>query len=240
MRTLIITSTIHVNSNLTVLIDRSERKKQYLKSVLFYLESKFIDQIIICDNSNFDYRQFSNFFEAVSSKEIECLCFEGDKKKIQTYGKGYGEGEIMEYVMNNSKLILKAENSFLKVTGRLKVLNIDDVLKNSNSEKDCFQGAGSNPFKNLEAIDTRFYQCTFSTFKDYLISEYKNVNDDGGLFLEHCYYNKFLKAGIAVKSFNILPIISGLSGSTGLNYDDKRSKLIVKRILFYIAKKIYR
>lgn len=238
MRTLIITSTVYVNSDLTVLIDVKERVKQYLLSILFYLDSRNIDQIIICDNSNFDYSKFDIFFTSITSKKLEYLSFEGDKAKISTLGKGYGEGEIMEYVMKNSQLINFAHTSFLKVTGRLKVLNIDDILASSSSDSDSFHIAGSNPFANTMAIDTRFYQCTSETYRTILINEYRKVDDKNGSFLEHCYYNKFKSSNIKAKAFPILPKISGLSGSTGINYDDSKIKWFVKKVLFFFAKKM--
>ncbi len=41
--------------------------------------------------------------------------------------KGYGEGEIISYALNNSKY-LKNSESFYKLTGGLTVENINDVL----------------------------------------------------------------------------------------------------------------
>lgn len=240
MNTLIITSTVYINSTLTVLIDEKERVKQYLESILFYLKSKFIDQIIICDNSNFDYSQFDSFFNSFSTINIEYLNFKGNRDKIFVQGKGYGEGEIIEYIFKNSVFLKKAGKSFLKVTGRIKVTNIDDVIRFSKDDEDYFQPAGSNPFKNLKAIDTRFYQCTFNTFEKYLIDQYNKVNDNKGVFLEHCYYNLSILEGIKFATFNILPIIEGVSGSTGVSYNEGRIKLIVKKTLFFIAKKLNR
>lgn len=236
MRTLVITSTVYVNSNLTILVNVEERIKQYLQSICFYLSCNSVDQIIICDNSNFDYSRFSTFFQAISDKKIEYLFFEGDKAKILEKGKGYGEGEIMKYILDRSKILLPEMRSFIKVTGRLKVLNIDDILAKASPEIDYFQRAGSNPFNYLKAIDTRFYQCTFNTFKNYLIDEYQKVNDNNGFFLEHCYYRCFLVTHLAIRGFDILPVLSGISGSTGLFYDESWSKKIVKKLLYRIAK----
>ena len=46
MSLLIITSTVNVNSCLTVLVDPEIRLQQYITSILFYIKAKNIDSII--------------------------------------------------------------------------------------------------------------------------------------------------------------------------------------------------
>ena len=87
MSVLIITSTVSVSSCLTVLLNPEIRLKQYVDSVLFYLSSKRINRIIVCDNSSFDYSQIKIISDhaVLNNKQIELLNFEGDVSKIQDF-----------------------------------------------------------------------------------------------------------------------------------------------------------
>ena len=55
MSTMIITSSVYVNSGLTALTDPGVREGQYVDSILFYIRSKAIRNIVVCDNSGFNY-----------------------------------------------------------------------------------------------------------------------------------------------------------------------------------------
>lgn len=234
---LIITSTVNVNSCLTVLTDPKIRLQQYIDSILFYLNSKKIDKIIICDNSGFDYSVVDklNKIAIGNNKMIEFLNFHGSIKKIKEFGKGFGEGEIMNYIFANSKFI-QNETSFFKVTGRIKVLNIDSVVRKTDKNINYFQRIGLNPFKSENKVDTRFYYCTINTFKRNLLISYPFVNDNEGHYLEHVYYNVLNDNKVIYKNFNILPHIKGISGSTGVTYDIKPLRWLVLKNIYLVFK----
>jgi hypothetical protein len=238
MSVLILTSTVNVNSFMTVVVDPKIRLQQYLDSIHFYLDSKNIKKIIVCDNSGFDYSLITTLVEHAVKKNkiIEFLYFKGTLDKIQEFGKGFGEGEIMSFVFKNSKLINQEENTFLKVTGRLKIINIDSVVKSLKSNLTYFQPVNLNPFVNLKKVDTRFYQCTKLLFEELLKDSYFDVHDKENVFLEHVYYKKLVDNRIKFKNFIILPNFLGISGSTGIVYEMSRSELIVRQILFNLFK----
>lgn len=231
MFNLVITSTVYVSSNNTILIDSNERIRQYVESFLFYLDCKTIQDIIICDNSGFDYSKCVEFHNTTLKKNVEFLCFLGDNEKISEKGKGYGEGEIMEYVLKNSKLI-RNRTSFCKVTGRVKILNIDSILRRINNRNNYFQRIGLNPFVTIKKVDTRFYHSTIDSFEQYLLKSYDSVNDNEGQYLEHVYYRQLNDNGLKYKSLNRLPNIKGISGSTGKTYD-------IKPVRWFFLKNIY-
>ena len=43
-------------------------------------------------------------------------------------GKGYGEGEIIEYALKNSAF-LHSEREFIKLTGRITIENLDAIIR---------------------------------------------------------------------------------------------------------------
>lgn len=236
MSLLIITSTVNVNSGLTVLVDPQIRLQQYIESILFYLNSSKVDKIIVCDNSGFNYSNIRIIDETASrnNKKIEFLSFKGNTNMIREFGKGFGEGEIISYAFNHSKLMVQDEASFIKVTGRLRILNLDKILKELKQEKNYFNTVNLNPFVNLRKVDTRFYQCTKRNFIDFFIDSYKEVNDHNEFYLEHVYYDKLSKNKIEYSNSKILPNFLGVSGSTGTLYNRSFINIIVRQFLFNI------
>src|SRR5262249_46354525 len=193
--TLIITSTVYVNSDLTVVTDPGLREQQYIDSILFYIGSAGTKKIVVCDNSGFDYSKIERLPAQAKQhgKEIEFLSFQGDKDKIKQRGKGYGEGEIMEYTFRNSRLLGK-ESDFFKVTGRVLVLNIDRIVSKVIPGEVCFQKVTMNPFSTLHKfkVDTRLYYCSRAFFERNLLDAYKTVDDNGGRYLENAYFDRLL------------------------------------------------
>lgn len=241
MSLLIITSTVNVNSCLTVLVDPEIRLQQYISSILFYIQVKNLDSIIICDNSGFDYSKTNSLIALAKkySKKIEFLSFSSDHKNTMRYGKGYGEGEIMEFIVSNSVLYKNKGKSFFKVTGRIIIPNIEKVIRCTPSRKNCFQRTVFNSLKTEDKIDTRFYYIKKVEFEKYLIRSYKNVNDNEGYYLEHTYYKDILKNKIKYSFFYILPFIKGVSGSTGVYYDIPKRNFIIRsfiNVIFNILK----
>ena len=80
--TLIITSTVHVNSDMTILVDPAIRERQYIDSILYYLKSPYLAAIIVCDNSGFDSSTNSRLMEAAaqSGRQIDPLFIRGQKR----------------------------------------------------------------------------------------------------------------------------------------------------------------
>lgn len=232
MSLLIVTSTVHINSQQVQLGNPDTRLKQYIESILFYLNTRNVGAIIICDNSNFDYSKVELLRQTAlkNNKEVEFLSFNGDSAKIYEYGKGFGEGEILEYIFKTSDT-LKRYSSFYKVTGRLIVKNIDRIIDVSDPDTNYFEKSGVNPFVNLKVIDTRFYQCTVSTFSKFFLNEYEKVDDKNNHFLEHCYYNVYIENREIFHGFKKIPIISGISGSTGVVYDESDFKIFARKML---------
>jgi hypothetical protein len=235
--TLVITSTVYVNSDMTVLTDPLVRERQYVDSILYYLRSPALSAIIVCDNSGFDFSTNGDLVEAVagSGKRIEFLYFMSDKDRIAERGKGYGEGEILAHVFRESRLLEESGASFFKVTGRLFVLNLDTIARKVRSGKTYFQRVGLNPFVNQKKVDTRFYYCNKKLFEACLMPVFTAVNDREGHYLEHAYYGVLKMQGIRYSGFGIPPLFRGVSGSTGESYSLGPAKRIAEKILNYLS-----
>jgi hypothetical protein len=197
----------------TKLIDTSERLRQYMNALKRYIIESDFDTFVFCENTGFkilvnDLVQLAKEY----NKSIEFLSFVSDIELVKKYGKGYGEGEIIEYAMKNSYYLQDDNLCFFKITGRLFVENINKILKNNINNKNCFFTDGINS----ASVQTVFFKSQISFFKNNLLVVYKKVDDSNNLFLEYIYF-EFL---INKKTHGIFPFpfINGNSGSTGNPY----------------------
>ena len=199
------------------LTDTETRRKQYCYALQFYIQCKQFDKIVFCDNSNYFY-EFDKEQKLAREKKVqlEILKFDSDYVSVEKYGKGYGEGEILKYVIEHSKL-LEAEDFFYKVTGRLVVKNIAALVRKS-SETALF----NRNLYEYQSLDTRFWGMKKKEYIEVLSESHKNVNDERGRYLEMCYKKDIEKASVVYKSFCAFPVIDGYSGTAGIQYAETR------------------
>lgn len=233
---LVITGTIKPEKQKNLVIaNEEERLTQYIDSIEFFRDSGAFDKIVFCENSNYSkvYKQLIEIGEKISGDvsnrqcKIEVLQFQGNSEMVKSYGKGYGEGEIMEYLFHNSILMqeeLKEENPyFLKITGRLKVINIKKITDSINrkiGKKNlidcCYFNIPNHTRRDI--YDTRFYGMSIKNYQTYFIKAYKKVDDENGIFYEHIFTEIIRKNKLIHKNFPYYPRILGVSGSFGGKY----------------------
>lgn len=204
----------------TTLSDQEERKSQYVKAIRYYL-SKTKYSIVFAENSGTDV---SNLFRSeITSGRIECISFNGNQNKER--GKGYGECEIIQYALNNSRLINSDKNQRIaKITGRLIVKNISAIIRWHNflfSPKTVFCSINSN----LSFPDSRLIIAPITFFLEFLkVKEY--INDFKNYFFEHALCDTIKREETYPYSpFLLMPQIEGVSGSTGEIYKGKPMSL---------------
>lgn len=205
-----------------------ERERQYLDSLKYYIKKTNIKNIIFCDNSGYEEKEEIINLATKYDKKLEWLSFKGNKEAVQKYGKGYGEGEIMAYVFDNSRL-LKTCSYFAKVTGRLKIMNFNQVM--------FFLRKNVNYFEYLEAtekgcrVDTRFFVISKEEYLEKLSDLYYNVYDAEGVYYEHVIAKGIVDNDLSVTRFPIIPNVRGTSGSTGQIYFSKNYRIFISSIL---------
>ena len=177
---LLLTACIKPNSTDALAIrDAFTRKGQYLEAIQWYL-----------DNTNFGITFCENSGIAISLSELDMRGHDEARLEILTYtsqptiperGKGYKEMEIIEYAFQHSAYLSKAD-IIIKGTGRLKLLNIDSVVKFlDNKHLEHFICSWMSIKK--QHSDSRFFFCSpdylkyFITFKE-KISLHKNFEDN--------------------------------------------------------------
>lgn len=234
--TLLITGAIDI-SNFSVpfvkITNLHERLQQYSDSLEYainhYLE---IDYIVFCENTNYQY-DYSQLQEKAKQKGkiLEILTFKGDYEKIQKKGKGFGEGEIIKYALENSSILAQSD-CFYKLTGRLIIPNMDAIIRSTKS-KEAFIFPPLTKRKFEHYVITLFYKVSTSFYKENLLNAYSDVNDFQDRYLEHVFYEKLSK--IPLKSFKTHPKWIGFSASAGVLYTSSRKENLVNNIFARIG-----
>lgn len=209
------------------LTDEVERKKQYIDAIAYFINDTKIKNIIYCDSSGAEEEEMLIRLAQGNKKNFEWLSFEGNAEAVVNQGKGYGEGEIIQYILENSKIIEQC-NYFIKITGRLIVKNIDILLKCSK-EMNYFFPITVRFGKKF--VDTRFYIVKKRDYEECLLQAYKDVDDNKNFFLEHAIAEQMTNSGMTFRHFLVEPNIEGISGSRGVYYHTSSIKIVFKSIL---------
>lgn len=229
----IVTGTICPSTHMGQLVLRNEKERleQYLSALRTLIESGAFSKIIFAENSNYgcNGEQFNILQQSAieHQTELEFLSFQGDAEQACIHGKGYGEGEIMKYVFQNSEL-MKEESYFVKMTGRLQIDNIDGIVTNLKKTGTYFNIPNST---RRDIYDTRIYAMPIKQFEEFFMDEYVHVMDSEGIYLEHVYTEILCKNRIHVSNFPKYPRIKGISGSGGIIYDYTEWKCKIKDLL---------
>ena len=149
----------------------------------------------------------------------------GNQNKLR--GKGYGEAEIIEYALSHSSFIHE-DCIIIKITGRLIVNNICQIINSLKYEKDFVTCLFHS---NLKFADSRILCGTTAFYKEFLKNK-EHMNDSEGIFFEHVLASTVLGPSYRFIPFFEEPIIIGISGSTGERYHkpipDQRSRVLYK------------
>lgn len=234
---LLITGAIDIrelNVPLTKIVDVNERLLQYTDSIEYAITHyESVSEIVFCDNTDFIYDYTSlKKKAAINGKKLEILSFKGDYLNIQRKGKGYGEGEIIKYALDQSELVRQCD-CFYKLTGRLIVKNMDKILA-STSQESSFIYYPKTIYKiSKDHIETYFYKVEKSLYIKKLIDAYQEVDEPHFQYLEHVFHERLSKTGL--RSFNTVPLISGFSGTSGDEYEPVTKYRLMENINYFIG-----
>ena len=218
----------------TTIVDVDQRLKQYLQSIDYAItEYKTISKIVFCENTGFDYDYTSLKKKAINlGKTLEILSFKGDYNEIKQKGKGYGEGEIIDYALKSSKTLIECE-AFYKLTGRLIVANMDKIVATTLSDNSFIFHPKLIYAMPVDHIETYFYKTSKELYISRLIDSYQEVDESKFRFLEHIFYERL--SNFNIRSFKIAPIINGYSGTSGEHYNEGFKSQLFERICCFIG-----
>lgn len=211
---ILLTTAVHVSAGKTALTDAALREEAIIVSLKHWAKLPWVTKIVICDGSNFDFTPaIKDLLLSQPGLKIECLSFQNDTEAVGRYGKGYGEGEIISYALENSRILANAP-AFAKCTGKLWVANFEACAKR-------FDGRASfllSGRRQVNYVDTRFYIVSKKFFCEQLLHGYVTVRDNEGHYLEHAYAEALEGETSDKVTIWPAPNIEGLSGSSGETY----------------------
>lgn len=234
--TLIVTSAIDSKDPYLAIKNTQQRLFQTYCSLISWITKSHIKNIIFCDNT--DTKHSFSQIELLArqyQKNFELFVFKGNHERIIIQGKGYGEGEIMKYIFEHSRL-LHEYPSFYKITGRIYVENFNEISHVHRNHDVVFdltlkewKKALYKIIANIPCIATYldtgkgyvrtlFYKCSRQYFVDYLIKRHVEVDDRKALGLGNRYFFPLMKNGYV--AFSPQPRILGYSAGTGKLYGD--------------------
>lgn len=208
---LLITSAVKVSAPFTKLKNQEIRRNELLRSIKEWY-SLGVRELVVCDGTGFDFTAEITRM-GFTDLRFECFSFYNADDVVKERGKGFGEGQIIEYALARSKLIGKS-NSFMKCTGKLWCENFLSIFTGFNGD---FAADICLPVKR-RMLDTRFYISDKTFYEKNFMSAHEEVNDKKGVFLEHIFFAAAEK-NMGLKFATREPVsISGMSGTSGKFY----------------------
>ncbi len=204
-----------VSAPSTQIRDPNNRIALTVRSIEKWLNISNNLKIVICDGANYDFSSIiaKNF----PSSDIECLHFNNDSESVALYGKGYGEGEIIQYALENSVFLQKTEY-FTKCTAKLWVDNFFDCLHfwNGTFLCDCDFSYGKNhKLITFKSVDTSFYIVDKKYYIKNFLSAHLHVREKQTYWLEHSFKDIVIANNLAKFMLPVAPIVCGVSGTSG-------------------------
>ena len=225
---LLLTGTIERNSSDVLAVKDPEiRKQQYLDAISFYLNHTSF-KIIFAENSGNSLAK-----DFAESDRLEFISFNSPKISPDR-GKGYKELEIMNYAIKNSRFI-RNSSLIVKITGRLKVLNINKIVGFTHNFDYSNNGLIlSNIYKRLK-MDSRCFLFSID-FWPYLQENGKAINVD--FSFEKALWKAIVdfknKGRGTYRQFSQPLRIKGISGGFGMPYKHGGLIIFAKKLKHYL------
>lgn len=231
----LLTGTVVPNiSEVQFVKDPEDRKKQYIEAIKFYIIHTDFN-IVFAENSG---TSLAKYFQR--EPRVEFLTF-FSPISFPDKGKSFKELEIIDYSFKNSKLISEAD-SVIKITGRLKILNINRLTKPLRKQRFYFNKiVVCNVYKKFK-MDSRCFYFT----SDFWPILKKNGEDlslpysfERVLWKSVCDYTKIY--GGEFNQFVRTLRIRGVNGGYGTEYNHGTFYSLAKEIKhFFISWVFYK
>jgi hypothetical protein len=228
---ILLTSTINPQHASKTKLQNPHLRQQQYESALDYYLNNFNYKIVFVDNSNFNISSSYNSF--ISERRLEILCFEG-LNYPRELGKGYGEMKIIEYALNHSGFI-NEDSVIVKITGRLKLLNLANILSKVTKYKKNTNFISAEFMISVRAAGSRIIIASHSFYCQYLFAYQDFLNDSKGYYFEHALANA-IKDSVRINNYQYipLPLFSRFKGYSG-TFNKKYST----NLFFYFFRSLY-
>lgn len=157
---LLITTAIQPPEGIPFLsMTNSIKRKVLSKAALYYWVGKGVTRVVIADATNCLLLTEKELEElALLGVTVEQIQYSQDVERTRAKGKGYAEGKLIEFALENSNLLGETAH-FYKSTGKTFVRNfapIESIIQNSKIDSLLWRHFESEGVSRPWA-DTRFY-----------------------------------------------------------------------------------
>ena len=238
---LLMTATISPPAGAVARSDSAIRLQDYMECLGFYLQAPSIHRILFVDNSASDLSTIERLVRSIRhDKVVELISFDGNDYPL-AYGKAYGEFRLIDFGLMHTQ-ILDENDTFWKVTGRLRFLNLATMIASVSCQYDVlcdlhnFPLVGTGKLFNNRWMDLRVFSCSIRGYRTLLQGKYKNL---GSRMNQNTLYDVVRSANNGLRvipRFPIQPILGGVSGRH--NRDYLKGFQRVKTVLRIGARKI--
>lgn len=210
--------------------DPHVRLRDYETSLKFYLSTpnSHIDRIVFAENSGSSLDSLKRIaMESGVDKKVEFISFY-DLDYPPAYGRAYGELRLMQHAMATSRLLgtLDRKEMIWKVTGRLRVVNINRLVKSTPASADLYIEFKRHPVKT---VHLRVYACSHIGFESHLFTNIEELREDrlGGTAESRLYelLQPVLHTGRIVPRLRYVPLYRGYGATQDRNYGSLKANL---------------
>ncbi|WP_210151336.1 hypothetical protein [Chryseobacterium scophthalmum] len=199
----------------SVLTDSNVRLKESREALFAIIDKNYFKEIVIVDGSEnkiLSEEEIQEFlFKGI---KIEQLIFLQDKDLVEKYGKGHGEMQITNYMVQHSELVRNA-GGFVKLTPRYFFDNIDDILPVINQFSNVFFFYYPSPLRKMKTyMMSIFYKTSLDFYKKNIEDSIQFHNKDVSGYMESVLYKQLMNVDKKPISVSY-PHFSGTSGTTG-------------------------
>lgn len=218
---LLITSAIQPPPNVPFLqLTDPLKRKLATKAALLFWVTKGVRRIVVADATGSKLLSDEEVAELRSLQvETEQISYAQDVARLIEKGKGYGEGQLIEFALRSSQLLGEATH-FYKSTGKTFVRNFADIhnLIVRNSFDVMFWKRVEPHILMQPWADCRFYFTTVDFARRHLLPAYLRTEDKVAACEYHILQelNRTATTGLALR-----PFVQGLEGGTDQDYFDQ-------------------
>jgi hypothetical protein len=238
---LLMTATITPLPGIPALVrtDPKLRLHDYQASLAFYVDllGSCFDAIVFAENSN------SNIAPLVAacptgrhSDKMEFISFYG-LDYPPAYGRGYGDFQLVDYAMENSKLLLP-QDVIWKVTGRYIIKNIQSVIKSRPSTADIYCHMRNYPYRLCELYLLAWTRRGYETVIKGIYPKLRNDIIPNTHTIEETLFRGLVDHSFGsitiVPRFNVVPVVQGVRGWDNSLYSKSWSPKLAARRLAHI------
>lgn len=222
-------------------VDPALRLQDYATAFEFYLKKLkqgIISNIVFSDNSNSDLKILRDLAEKYdATNDVELISYEG-LDYPPSFGRGYGEFKMLDYVMENSRVISVADASadIWKITGRYVLENIEEVIRNKPNNIDFYCNCRNTP---TYWIDLYVLCWSKSYYERYIKGVYLGLKADNEFGGAEQAFRRNLESRKSTtkiaKRFRTVPLLQGYRGWDNKNYKEMGFKLFLRRAALILA-----